>query len=70
MSDIESDLKATADSLAADARRLRDIEQEKSRLDARDPRMLALAVEAERITRGMVPKTVAERELTEEAANE
>lgn len=67
MPDIESDIRATADDLVADSGRLHEIEREKGRLDVADPRMADLAAEAERIARRMVPKTVAEGELVEEA---
>jgi hypothetical protein len=63
MSDAESDLRATAADMAVDAERLKAIEEEKLGLDAKDPRMLELSVEAEQIVRRMVPKAVAEVEL-------
>jgi hypothetical protein len=67
MSDAESDLRATADDLEADARRLLEIETEKQTLEATDPRMLELSIEAEAIARRMVPKTVAQVEVATEA---
>lgn len=69
MSDIEEDIRSLSDDLVADAQRLASIEEQKSRLDANDPRMDELAQESERLARGMVPKTVAERRLTEEVAD-
>lgn len=65
MSDTESDLRATAEDIAADSTRLASIEVEKARLDARDPRMAELSAESEQIARRMVPKTAAERELAD-----
>jgi hypothetical protein len=62
------DIRATAEDLAADARRLEEIELAKGRLDVDDPRMRTLSAESERIARQMVPKTIAERELVDEAA--
>lgn len=68
MSEIENDLRATAEDIAADSARLTGIEDEKIRLDARDPRMGELSAESEQIARRMVPKTAAERELADELA--
>ena len=67
MSDVDEDLHATADDIAADAGRLKAIEEEKAGLDADDPRATVLAEEGEALARGMVPKTVAEREMADEA---
>jgi hypothetical protein len=62
------DIRATAEDLAADAQRIEEIELAKGHLDVDDPRMMELSAESERIARRMVPKTVAERELVDEAA--
>jgi hypothetical protein len=67
MPDATEDLHATADDLTADARQLAAIEGEKAQLDASDPKAEDLSRTAERLVRRMVPKAVAERELTEEA---
>ncbi len=67
MDDAEEDLRATADAIATDAERLAAIEAEKATLDIADPRMAELSAEAETISRKLVPKTVAERELTQDA---
>lgn len=67
MSDREHDLRATTEDIAADAARLKEIEEEKGRLGPDDPRVLALAKEGEAIARRLVPKTVAEREMATEA---
>ena len=69
MSEIEEDIRSLSDDLIADAQRLASIEEQKARLDANDPRMDGLAQESERLARGMVPKTIAERRLTEEVAD-
>lgn len=69
MSDLEHDLRATGADIEADAGRLKEIEDEKSRLDAGDPRAIVLSHEAEELARGLVPKTVAERELNTIAAD-
>lgn len=65
MSDTESDLRATAEDIAADSARLTRIEIEKTHLDAHDPRVAELSMEGEEIARRIVPKTVAEREIVE-----
>lgn len=67
MSDLENDLRATAEDIAADAARLTAIEDEKARLGTDDPRLVELSAESEAIARRLVPKTVAERELADEA---
>lgn len=68
MSDLEGELRATSEDIAADAARLKEIEEEKSRLPAADPRVQALSEEGEAIARQLVPKTVAEREISDLAA--
>ena len=70
MSELEGDLRATAEDIAADAARLKDIEDEKSHLSPTDPRLQALSEESEAIARRLVPKTVAEREISDLAAEE
>jgi hypothetical protein len=61
------DLRATSEDVAADAERLRLIEERKQALPADDPELLELSAEAERIARGLVPKTVAQSELAAES---
>ena len=67
MSEQEDDLRATTEDIAADAGELQAIEHEKARLEPEDPRMVELSEEGERIARRIVPKTVAERRLVEDA---
>ena len=69
MTELEDDLKATAADIAADASELQAIEEEKTRLAPEDPRMTRLARLSERIVRRILPKTAAQRELAEAAAN-
>jgi hypothetical protein len=64
----QEDLRATAEAIAADAERLRAIEDEKAGLAVDDPRMVQLSDEAAAIARALLPKTAAQRELAEEAA--
>ena len=66
--ELESDLQATAEDIAADAEDLQAIEAEKTEIDPADPRALDLAAKAERLARDIVTKTVAEREIVVEAA--
>lgn len=69
MSDVENDLRATAEDIAADAARLTVIEVEKARMSSRDPRLADLSAESERIARRLVPKTAAETLLTDRMAS-
>lgn len=66
MADAAEDLKATATDLAADAERLKQVEQEKASLDPTDPRLKELAAEAEAIARDLPTKAAAQSELVEE----
>lgn len=69
MSELEDDLRATTEDVAAEAAELQEIEEKKARLPSDDPRMATLSRDAEQIARRLVPKTVAERELVDEAAD-
>ena len=69
MDDLEEDLRATAQSIEADADRLAAIEDEKKTIGSADPRLLELSQEAELISKRLVPKTVAERALAVETQN-
>lgn len=66
MPDLEGDLRATAEDIAADAAELKALEEEKATLDAADPRVQKLSAQSERLARELVPKTIAEREITDE----
>ena len=65
--DLESDIQATAEDVAADADALQDIESEKAKIDPSDPRALELAARAAELARGIATKTVVEHELVIEA---
>jgi hypothetical protein len=67
VSELENDLRATAEDIAADATRLAEIEDEKAGLEADDPRLVELSAEGEELARRLVPKTAAESELAAEA---
>jgi hypothetical protein len=62
----EEDLRATAEDIAEDANELKEVEEEKTRLESDDPRLLELSGKGERIARRLHQKTVVERELAEE----
>jgi hypothetical protein len=67
MADVDDDLRATGETIAADAQRLTDVEREKATLEADDPRMTELSAEAERLAQRIVPLTAAESDLVAEA---
>jgi hypothetical protein len=60
------DLAATSESLQGDAERLVDIEREKQDLDAADPRVDALSIEAERVAGEIQDKSRIERDLADD----
>jgi hypothetical protein len=66
MDDLNEDIRATAQSIEADADRLAAIEDEKKSLGSADPKLLELSREAELISKRLLPKTVAERALVAE----
>ena len=69
MSELEHDLRATGEDIAADSARLAAIEAAKARLDAQDPRLVELSAEGEAIAGRLVPKTAAESELVDRLAD-
>ena len=66
--DLETDIQATAEDIAADADVLQTIETEKAEIDPTDPRARELAARAVELARGIATKTVVEHELVVEAA--
>ena len=56
MNDLHDDFRASADDLAADAGRLKAIEEEKAVLDPADPRLVELSQDAEQLVDTMVDK--------------
>jgi hypothetical protein len=66
MAEEDDDLKATVETIAAEAERLTDVEHEKATLEADDPRMAELSAEAERLAQRIVPLTAAETDLVAE----
>jgi hypothetical protein len=70
MTDSKEDLRATMDDVAADSDELEAIEGEKKALEPGDPRIAELSDAAERVARGLLSKTQAERELVEETTED
>jgi hypothetical protein len=66
MSELQEDLRSTAETMSAEAERLRDIEELKVTLEPDDPRLLALAEEAERIADRLSAMAGIEKELASE----
>ena len=64
--ETRQDLAATSESLVGDAERLVDIEKEKQGLDAADPRVDVLSIEAERIAMAIEQKSRIERDLADD----
>jgi hypothetical protein len=65
--DLESDIQATAEDVAADTETLQAIEAEKAALDTADPRALELAARAKELARSIASKTAVEHQLVTEA---
>ena len=63
-------LRTTAEAIKVDAERVKDIEEEKLGLDGDDPRVPALAVEAEVVAERLLEKAKVERALAAEQAAE
>ncbi len=61
--DRREDFAATSESLKVDAERLVDVEQEKQALDAGDPRVDTLSLEAEHLAVQIQHKSRVERDL-------
>jgi hypothetical protein len=67
MADQDDDLKATVETISAEAERLTAVEREKATLEVDDPRMAELSAEAEQLAQRIQPLTAAEAELVAEA---
>ena len=65
--ELQSDIQATGEDIAADSVILQGIETEKASLDTTDPRLLELSRKAKTLARDIAAKTVAEHELVVEA---
>jgi hypothetical protein len=69
LNELEHDLRATGEDIAADSARLAAIEDTKAALDAQDPRLVQLSAEGETLASRLVRKTAVESELAERLAN-
>ena len=67
LSEVASDLKATAEDVAADATRVAEIETKKASLAITDPQLPALAKESEELVAKMAQTTKVETALVREA---
>ena len=68
MPDTSDDLRATSESIEADARQLARLEERKQTLLPDDPEVLELSQEVEQLTIRLRHQAAAERELAEEIA--
>jgi hypothetical protein len=66
MSSDHDDLRATQESIAADARRIRELEERKRSLAADDPAAEELSAEVESVTSDLRRKARLQRELSEQ----
>jgi hypothetical protein len=69
MSEVEEDLKSLAETLSAEADRLRRLQREMATLEADDPRLPALAEKTEALAHRLTTMTAVETELATEAAD-
>ena len=68
LSELEQDIRATADDISADAERVIRLEGEKKELDAEDPRRAEVAREIESLTAKQARSARVETTLVDEAA--
>ena len=68
MTEIDDDLRATAEDVFSDAGELKAIEKVKAALPADDPRVLPLARKAEQLGAKIAAKTEVQRAIAEEAS--
>ena len=68
VSDLEEDLRATAEDIVADASELTKIEKKKADLPAEDPRLLDLSRKAEVLGNKIAAKTSGELALAKDAS--
>jgi len=70
VSEVEEDLKATAEAITVDALRLVAIEEEKLGLDPKDPMIPLLSEESRTISQRLVVQTAVEDELATTLAHD
>lgn len=66
LSELESDIKSTAEDIETEAERLQDIERRKAALPAGDPNILKLAKDAEALAERIEKKASLETALAKE----
>jgi hypothetical protein len=69
VSELQDDVRATAASIAADADRLKRIEEAKTELPVADPTVADLTAEAEQLIDEMAAKAGAQSALVDEAVS-
>ena len=69
MSELEDDLRSVAETMIAEAERLREIEEIKATLEPGDPRLVPLAEESESIANRLASMAASEKDIAVEAAN-
>ena len=68
LSEVAQDLRATAEDIAADAVKLKELEERKAELEPGDDRLVTLSEAAEDLAERIVAKTTAETLLAKDAA--
>jgi len=69
VSELQDDLRSTADAIAGDSDRLKQIERAKTELPADDPTLADLAAEAAHLIDEMATKAGVQSALVEEAGS-
>lgn len=70
MDELAEDLRATTESIAHDAQRLRELELRKASLDVEDPQVLDLSQESRALAERLVRSTAIEEQLAHQVAEE
>jgi hypothetical protein len=70
MSNLQDDLKATAEAMIDDSQRVKDLEKQKLVLAADDPRYVEIARQIEDLVARMAAKARAQTQIAEEALAE
>ena len=68
LTEVESDLRATAESVSVDAERLQALEDVKAKLSGDDPSLVAIAEHAKKLADEISSKASAELSLARKAA--
>ncbi|MFN8518814.1 MAG: hypothetical protein U0667_05355 [Chloroflexota bacterium] len=70
MDDLAEDLRATTESIAHDAQRLRDLELRKADLDVGDPRVVDLSEQSRELAERLHRSTIVEEDLAHQMAED